>query len=274
MPQSGVVTRIREISVARGSDALNIEINGSGPMTAKTMKLTQPDRVVVDIPNSVLQGRSRDIQVNSNDVKAVRAARYQSAPPATRVVVDMAAMGDFEVVPSGNKLVVKLRGGSNSVPAAPRAAATEAVATTSAVSQPVSQPAVQQSAAVPAQVEPRASEIRVSEIKNPEIKTAGAATEQSLVIVAPAFSVKEPGKPEDSKTEDSKTEDTKAAATQSRADQAASHFAGQMATVPSINQPPFAAHASLAAQPAMINAALQQQQQQMAESLAPWQTIR
>jgi len=31
-----------KISVARGSDGLNIEISGSGPMTAKTMKLTHP----------------------------------------------------------------------------------------------------------------------------------------------------------------------------------------------------------------------------------------
>src|SRR6266849_1861612 len=67
---SGPVSRINNISIARAKDALNIEISGSGPMTAKTMKLTQPDRVVVDIPNSVLQGRPRDIQVNSNDVKA------------------------------------------------------------------------------------------------------------------------------------------------------------------------------------------------------------
>src|SRR5579864_7833709 len=79
-------TRIRDVSVARGSDALNIEINGSGPMTAKTMKLSNPDRVVVDIPNSLLQGRAREIQVNSNDVKSVRAARYQEG--ITRVVVD------------------------------------------------------------------------------------------------------------------------------------------------------------------------------------------
>src|ERR1700727_788523 len=66
--KTGAASRIREISVARGSDALNIEINGSGPMTAKTMKLSNPDRVVVDIPNSVLQGRAREIPVNSNDV--------------------------------------------------------------------------------------------------------------------------------------------------------------------------------------------------------------
>ena len=104
--KAGAATRIREISVARGSDALNIEISGSGPMTARTMKLTHPDRVVVDIPNSVLQGRAREIPVNSSDVKSVRAARYQEG--TTRVVVDMAQMRDFQVVPEGNKLVVRL----------------------------------------------------------------------------------------------------------------------------------------------------------------------
>ncbi len=101
-------TRIRDVSVARGSEALTIEINGSGPMTAKTMKLTNPDRVVVDIPNSVLQGRAREIPVNSSDVKSVRVGRYQEG--TTRVVVDMAQMRDFQVAPEGNKLVVSLRG--------------------------------------------------------------------------------------------------------------------------------------------------------------------
>ena len=43
---------------------------------------------------------------------------------------------------------------------------------------------------------------------------------------------------------------------------AASHFAGAPQPVASINQPPFAAHGSLAAEPAVINAALQQQQAQ------------
>jgi len=43
---------------------------------------------------------------------------------------------------------------------------------------------------------------------------------------------------------------------------AASHFAGPAPALPSINQPPFATHASMAAEPAAINAALQQQQQQ------------
>src|SRR6478609_282630 len=218
----GATTRIGKISVARGGDGLNIEISGSGPMTAKTMKLTHPDRVVVDIPNSVLQGRAREIPVNTSDVKTVRAARYQEG--TTRVVVDMAQMRDFQVVPEGNKLVVRL-GQTSSAKPAPLPSMKESVVTADAAPQPAKQTI--------------ASE--------PGVSTAAKTS--------------------------AKTEEKIVEATRSRSDIAASHFAGEAPALPSINQPPFATHASLAAQPAMINAALQQQQQQPAQSTPAGTTV-
>ncbi len=203
--KSGTTTRIGKISVARGGDGLNIEISGSGPMTAKTMKLTHPDRVVVDIPNSVLQGRAREIPVNSGDVKSVRVGRYQEG--TTRIVVDMAQMRDFQIAPEGNKLVVSMRDSSTSKPA-PFPAMKQAVVTADATPQ----------AAAPEAVAPAATTV--------------AKTQEKVVE-----------------------------ATRSRSDVAASHFSGPTPALPSINQPPFATHASLAAEPALINAALQQQAQ-------------
>src|SRR5215469_13659211 len=101
-------SHVRNVSVSRGQQGLNVEITGSGPLTARTMKLTNPERVVLDIPNSLLDGRPREIAVNSNGVKDVRVARYQADPPVTRVVLDMAASRDFEVVPLGNRLTLQL----------------------------------------------------------------------------------------------------------------------------------------------------------------------
>jgi type IV pilus secretin PilQ/predicted competence protein len=203
-PKAGATTRIGKVSVARGGDGLNIEISGSGPMTARTMKLTHPDRVVVDIPNSVLQGRAREIPVNSGDVKSVRVGRYQEG--TTRVVVDMAQMRDFQIAPEGNKLVVSMRDSSTSKPA------------------PL-----------------------------PAMKPAVVTAEATPQTAAP-----EP-KPVE--------------ATRSRSDVAASHFNGPAPALPSINQPPFATHASLAAEPAAINAALQQQQQQPAQTTPAGTTV-
>ena len=207
---TGATTRIGKISVARGGDGLNIEISGSGPMTARTMKLTHPDRVVVDIPNSVLQGRAREIPVNSGDVKSVRVGRYQEG--TTRVVVDMAQMRDFQIAPEGNKLVVSMRDSSTSKPA-PLPAMKEDVVAANATPEP-----------------------------------------------APANAT-------------AKTQEKVVEATRSRSDVAASHFAGPVPALPSINQPPFATHASMAAEPAVINAALQQQQQQPVQTTPAGTTV-
>jgi type IV pilus secretin PilQ/predicted competence protein len=207
-PRAGATTRIGKVSVARSGDGLNIEISGSGPMTAKTMKLNHPDRIVVDIPNSELQGRAREIAVNSGDVKSVRVGRFQEG--TTRIVVDMAQLRDFQIAPEGNKLVVSMRDSSTSKPA-PLPAMKEAVVTADATTH------------APA----------------PEPKVAAKAVE----------------------------------ATRSRSDVAASHFAGPTPALPSINQPPFATHASLAAEPAVINAALQQQQQQPAQTTPAGTTV-
>jgi type IV pilus assembly protein PilQ len=209
----GATTRISKISVARGGDGLNIEISGSGPMTAKTMKLTHPDRVVVDIPNSVLQGRAREIPVNSGEIKSVRVGRYQEG--TTRIVVDMAHMRDFQIAPEGNKLVVSMRDSSTSMPA------------------PL-----------------------------PTMKQAVVTADATPPTAAP-----EPVAP--STTTAAKTQEKVVEATRSRSDVAASHFAGPAPALPSINQPPFATHASLAAEPAVINAALQQQQQQPPAQTTP-----
>jgi type IV pilus assembly protein PilQ len=211
--KTGATARISKISVARGGDGLNIEISGSGPMTAKTMKLTHPDRVVVDIPNSVLQGRAREIPVNSGEIKSVRVGRYQEG--MTRIVVDMAHMRDFQIAPEGNKLVVSMRDSSTSRPA-PLPTMKQAVVTADATPQ----------TAAPEPVAP---------------STTTAAKTQEKVVEA----------------------------TRSRSDVAASHFAGPAPALPSINQPPFATHASLAAEPAVINAALQQQQQQPPAQTTP-----
>ncbi|HLY93135.1 MAG TPA: type IV pilus secretin PilQ [Candidatus Angelobacter sp.] len=207
--KAGVISRISGVSVVRGADTLNIEISGSGPMAARTMRLSHPDRVVVDIPNSLLQGRPREIAVNSGDVKSVRAARYQVG--TTRVVVDLAHSSEFQIVPDGNKLVVKLHDGSSA-------------------QKPVALP------------EPKQAVVAATQANPVDVSQFSVTTPATVTVVA----------------------DKTVEATPSRAELAASHFAHDAAPLPSINKRPFEANASLAAQPAMINAALQQQAQPQA----------
>ena len=267
-PHPSVKTsHINNVSVARGKDSINIEVTGTEPMTAKTMKLNHPDRVVVDIPNSVLEGRIREISVNSNDVKDVRAARYQSTPPSTRVVVDMNTMHDFEVVPSANKLVVKLKNAEparQEVPTAPTAKSFEAAVlppapASAAIAENPKASATDSTSSTQSKPGPGvASEAPAKALGENDAKlhdvAQGPAKAQDVVIVSPVFNTKEPGTENASNVSDE---------TQSKADRAASRFANVGPTVPSSNRPVLApASASLSAQPAAVNAALKQQQQQ------------
>ena len=277
------MSHINNIAIARGKDGINVEVTGSEPMTAKTMRLTSPDRVVLDIPNSVLEGRSREIPVNSSDVKDVRAARFQSAPPATRIVVDMTAMHDFEVVPSANRLVLKLknpepaRKSSPPVPVsvAPREASLQPSAVPGATNDKPAVATTSHSAAVqpqPIQIQARdasQSQVQGQPLANtqPPAQGQGAAQTQAkaqnVVVVNPVFSPKE-----------SASADTQnpSGETQSKADRAASHFANSGAAAVASNRPAMLpASAALAAQPAVVNAALQQQQQQPAAAGAAGQ---
>lgn len=238
--RSSGLNHIRNISVTHGQQGLDIEIAGSGPLTAKTMRLTGPDRLVLDIPNSLLEGRPRDIAVNTNGVKAVRAARYQSDPPVTRVVVDLAGTREFDVIPTGNRLLLKL----NDIAAPASPVAPPAVASKVA---PASADAAAAPPAVAAKPVPASADAMIE-----------ATTPASVEVGLPA----QPAKA-------AKAEDKMVEASPSRADIAASRFAHDGATVPAINQPAYAA--SLGAKPAAINVALEHQQL-MAQAAAPVST--
>ncbi len=249
-------SHISNVSVARSKDGVDIEITADGPMTAKTMKLSGPDRVVLDIPDSVLEGRTREIPINSNNVKDVRAARYQSAPPATRVVVDLLMARDFEVVTSAHKLVLKLKDPSSSAmkpsagkPQEKSQMAPQQVASLTPPLRSVPQPAAASSSVTKPVAQPMAPSV--------DTKLADGQKAADVVFVAPTF------KP---KPTDAAAEKVEPTASQSRAAQAAAHFSTATPTAPATNNAPFPSRASLATNPAATNAALQQQTQVSAGS--------
>jgi type IV pilus assembly protein PilQ len=124
---------IEHIGVVHGADGTAVEISGNGLMTGKVMRLTGPDRLVLDLPNTVLATRSRHILVGAADLKDVRVGRFHLSPPVTRIVLDLNAQRDWELTPAGNKLVLKMR------PAAMAAAAAAPVPASAAAPAPQAQ---------------------------------------------------------------------------------------------------------------------------------------
>ncbi|MFB3916422.1 MAG: type IV pilus secretin PilQ [Terriglobales bacterium] len=193
--------QVRNVAVVRGKDGMEVEVTGDGTLTAKAMRLSAPDRVVLDLPNAVLSGRPRNIRVNSGDLKMVRMGRFQADPPVTRLVLDLDSPRDYEVVESGNKLILKLRPVAAAAAPPVTPAAVPAVASTAAPASPVAPapapsttPAAEvQLAKASAQPAPAASTPASSEREYKGDRQPA----QDFVVVEPKFQPKpaEPQKP-------------------------------------------------------------------------------
>jgi type IV pilus assembly protein PilQ len=141
---AGTATAIVQgVSVVRGRGGMDIEIRASGPVLANAMKLREPDRVVIDIPNSrPLLRHPREIPVNSEEIKSVRIGWYVHDPSVTRIVIDLTSAHDYQLATVGHKLTVRLRPVTQvaSAPAATTGERTAATESTPAETQTATAP--------------------------------------------------------------------------------------------------------------------------------------
>jgi len=132
--------QLQKVSVVPGGDGIQIEINSTQAVTPRLTKLTSPDRVLVELPETVLASAQNKISVGSAGVKGVRIGMDGKTPPTTSVVIDLEKPLAYELTPSsGGKLILTLHsdGAALSVaknsPASPLKVSTAAPATKVAV---------------------------------------------------------------------------------------------------------------------------------------------
>jgi type IV pilus assembly protein PilQ len=96
---TAITAALQRLEIARGQDGLRVEFTAKGGViTPKMTTLDSPARLVIDLPNTVMATGQSRIQVGSEGVKAVRIGMDGQNPPTTRVVVDLAAAVQHELV--------------------------------------------------------------------------------------------------------------------------------------------------------------------------------
>src|SRR5437870_9764783 len=80
---------LKHVDVVRGDNEISIEITAVGDVTPKLSTLDRPNRVILDLPNTVAVTSKRQIEVDSDGVKMVRVGMNGQVPPTTRIVVDV-----------------------------------------------------------------------------------------------------------------------------------------------------------------------------------------
>ncbi len=101
--------QLRKVDVVAGAGGLQIQISSSQAVTPRVSKLKSPDRVVVELPETVVASAQNKIPVGSAGVKGVRIGMDGKTPPTTSVVVDLDAPLAYEMTSGADgKLLLTL----------------------------------------------------------------------------------------------------------------------------------------------------------------------
>jgi N-acetylmuramoyl-L-alanine amidase len=127
-PEQGLVTMdkiltagtasLKDIQYTVNNALCDVQINLDSYQNYKTWTLTNPDRIVVDIPNTRLSSKQQTININSQYVKAVRYAQLDTATAVqakfdsdtVRVVLDVIGQPNYGVSEKAGQLVVSVAG--------------------------------------------------------------------------------------------------------------------------------------------------------------------
>jgi TPR repeat protein len=99
---------LKKVAITSLKDVVAIEISASPPFNPEVVRLTGPDRLVIDFPGYELSGGNRRIPVHGGSVWQIRTSLFQVSPPIARVVVDSRKPVDFEIKSTENKLVIEI----------------------------------------------------------------------------------------------------------------------------------------------------------------------
>jgi hypothetical protein len=113
------IAAIKSFRIVQEKDGPAVEILSTKPLVPSIQAISDPDRLVIDLPNARLDTQQKKISVQSDQISAIRADQFQQNPPVTRVVVDLLAPRAYTWDAAGNRLVVHLGKNPNQASSSP-----------------------------------------------------------------------------------------------------------------------------------------------------------
>jgi Tfp pilus assembly protein PilP len=179
--------QLQRVNVVPAADGVQIEISSTQAVTPQVTKLTSPDRVLVELPATVVATAQNKIPVGSGGVKGVRIGMDGKTPPTTSVVVDLSQPLAYELTPGPAGKVILTLHSQGGAPVVAKSTAATAVKTAPAKA---SAPATQsQAAAKPAPAATKVAAAKAPATKPEPKQPAKAASPMTAKVAAPAASV-------------------------------------------------------------------------------------
>lgn len=100
--------RVQHVAVLGSGQAIEVEIQASGPIAPQSQMITGPDRIVVDFPGALPAADLRTLNVNRGALKTIRAGLFSANPPVTRVVLDLSEPQSYQIFSVRNVVMLKV----------------------------------------------------------------------------------------------------------------------------------------------------------------------
>lgn len=163
---------IRQVNLAENAGATEVKISGSGALKYRSLRLHNPERLVLDFSGAHLFASERHIPSNLDPVREIRLAQF--TPQVSRVVIDLRAPAEYKINADGNTVTVAFVG---KAPAATGERTTEPASPTTTESQ----------AAVPAPATEQLPAARPADVPAPAAILPASLTQSSAALAAPAL---------------------------------------------------------------------------------------
>ncbi len=117
-----VVATVSSVRATPQSDLPGIEILTSRPTVPSVLKLENPPRVVIDLPNTRVAPETKHVGLQTADVEGVRLSQFREDPPVARIVVDLLKPTPYTWEATGNLVLLRF-GAEKTLNAKPQAPA-------------------------------------------------------------------------------------------------------------------------------------------------------
>jgi hypothetical protein len=107
-PAAQPVAILQSVTVTSAPGGITVEFAASQPVALRSQTATDPDRLVLDFPNTQPAAHLHSKLLNQGDLKGYRVARFSANPLVTRVVIDLNSPQHFQIFPDGKTVIVKL----------------------------------------------------------------------------------------------------------------------------------------------------------------------
>jgi hypothetical protein len=97
---------VQNIAIAREGTDLRVEVTLSAPVKPSVETAIHPDRILLDLPDTICTDKTKKVDVHTNGVNRVRAGQHSTSPLITRVVLDLDQAHPYRLKSEGNRIIL------------------------------------------------------------------------------------------------------------------------------------------------------------------------